>query len=88
MSANDCKNRLVVNGPVFAKNLFLNRTWGAFHGSGTVNPVTDVYGTNDGSITPAEIFNLRPDTYLWAYNQAQRFSQAVVTYTRELPPRY
>jgi hypothetical protein len=34
------------------------------------------------------VFNLRPDTYLWAANQAQNFHQAVVTYQRNLPPRY
>ena len=43
---------------------------------------------NLGSIAPAEIFNLRSDVYLWAYNQAQRYSEAVVTYMRELAPRY
>ena len=41
-----------------------------------------------GSVAPAEIFNLRADTYIWAYNQAERYSEAVVTYTRELAPRY
>ena len=50
---------------------------------------TFVYNlTDDGSIQPAEIFNLRPDTLFWAYSQAQRYSQANVTYTRELAPRY
>ena len=43
---------------------------------------------NDGHITPAEIFNLRADAYLWAYSQASRYTEAQTTYTRELAPRY
>ena len=43
---------------------------------------------NDGAIIPAEIFHLRSDAYYWAYSQAQRYAQAVTTYTRELAPRY
>ncbi len=43
--------------------------------------------TCDGSITPAEIFDLHPMTYLWAYYQASR-TQASITYARELAPRY
>ncbi len=41
-----------------------------------------------GSLTPAEIFNLRPDVYYWGYNQSNRLTQATVTYIRELAPRY
>lgn len=69
-----CSSQLKVNGPVFAKKLILNRNAGA--------------GTGNASIQAAEIFSLRSDTYLWAYNQASRFSQAVTTYQRELAPRY
>lgn len=68
-----CSHSIIFNGPVIAKNLALNRVAGADPGSG---------------IVPGEIFNLRPDTYLWAYNQAQLFSQANTTYIRELAPRY
>lgn len=68
-----CNRSIIFNGPVIAKNLALNRVAGADPGSG---------------IVPGEIFNLRPDTYLWAYNQAQLFSQANTTYIRELAPRY
>lgn len=87
-----CNATLNINGPVFAKSLQLNRTAGAKQGTGHGNPDTawpdnqDL--ADDGSITPAEIFNLRPDTYYWAYSQAQRYSQAIVTYSRELAPRY
>lgn len=94
----NCYKTLMINGPVYAKSLTLNRTAGATHGFGPINS-TDVlyrqYGAtgassdgNLGSQTPAEIFNLRADAYLWAYNQAQRYSEAVVTYMRELAPRY
>ncbi len=69
-----CHNPLTINGPIFAGKLRLYRTGGA--------------GVGDRSIDPAERFDLRPDTYLWAYSQAQRFSQAISTYTRELAPRY
>ena len=74
IDANTCNQPLAINGPVFANTLYLNRTAGA--------------GTGSASGDPAEIIRLRPDAYLWAYNQAQRFSQAVTTYSRELAPRY
>ena len=81
----------------------LLRTAGANHGNGDslADSLTDddprerslgsTRSTSDarrGSAAPAEIFNLRADAYIWAYNQAQRYSEAVVTYTRELAPRY
>ena len=69
-----CHDQLTINGPVFARKLLLNRTAGADEGHDSSNP--------------AERFNLRADSYLWSYAQAQRYSQAVVTYTRELAPRY
>ncbi len=74
LSADICSRQLVINGPVFAGSLSLNRTYGA--------------GTGHASIQAAEIFNLRSDAYYWAYNQAQRFSQSVTVYSRELAPRY
>jgi hypothetical protein len=40
------------------------------------------------SATPAEVFNLRADAYLWAYRQAENYSQAFVTYQREVAPRF
>lgn len=88
-----CMDTLIINGPVFAKKLELVRTAGAWSGggssySGDVRNRDYTNPTSNGSVAPAEIFNLRPDAYLWAYNQAQRYSEAVVTYTREIPPRY
>ena len=96
----NCGLTLVINGPVFANHIDLLRTAGAFHGSAPSGGVgsdprnrsVGATGSDDdrnkGSVAPAEIFNLRADVYIWAYNQAQRYSEAVVTYTRELAPRY
>ena len=99
----NCDRTLVINGPVYAKHLELLRTAGANHGSGSSlsadltedDPRNRALGSirarsdaTRGSSSPAEIFNLRADAYIWAYNQAQRYSEAVVTYMRELAPRY
>ncbi len=82
---NDCTNQLVFNGPVYAARLKLNRSFGS-------DPLISRRGTfNDQSQkeTPAEIFNLRADTYLWAYAQAGRYDSSYTeSYSRELPPRY
>lgn len=74
LSGSTCNKQLLINGPILAKKLNLHRTAGA--------------GSGNASIDPAEIFNLRPDTYLWGYSQAQKFSEAYVVYSRELAPRY
>lgn len=94
-SADACGNQLIINGPIFAGSLTPVRNSGADGGPGNGNNASDNGGnpifynlTDDGSIQPGEIFNLRPDSLFWAYSQAQRFSQANVTYTRELAPRY
>lgn len=73
-STGSCNNQLRINGPVFANQLKLNRTHGA--------------GQGNDSITPAEIFNFRPDAYLWAFARSQEFSEAYTTYMRELAPRF
>ncbi len=83
-----CNSTLIVNGPVFADGIRLNRAGGAYPGAGSGSTVLDTNLSRTGSITPGEIFNLRPDTLYWAYSQAQRFTQATATYTRELAPRY
>lgn len=44
--------------------------------------------TGGDSTSPAEIFNLRPDAYLWMYNLASGHADYKVDYVRELPPRY
>ena len=44
--------------------------------------------TCDGSITPAEIFDLHPLVYYWALAESQKNHQAVITYAQEFAPRY
>ena len=94
-----CNKTLIINGPVIAHRLVLHRTAGAYSRNDSVLDSASSYEdntshgannnlANDGSITPAEIFNFRPDILLWSYQQSQNFSQATVTYTHELPPRY
>lgn len=73
LTASTCNNRLVVNGPVMTDQLHLRRTFGA-----------DV--SNPGA--PAEIFNLRPDAYLWATNLTASSGRLQNTATKELPPRF
>ena len=99
LGADSCNKTLIINGPVAANRIYLNRTAGAYTRGDLVLDSGTSYGENnqdgahnnladDGSITPAEIFNFRPDILLWSYQQSQNFSQATVTYTHELPPRY
>jgi hypothetical protein len=75
LSSKICGNQLIVNGPVSAAILYLRRTAGS--GTGQAN-----------SGDPAEIFNLRPDAYMWASARATGSGNRVQTvYTTELPPR-
>ena len=74
MTVNTCATKLTVNGPVMTNNLYLWRSAGA--------------GTGTDSANPAEVFNLRPDAYLWGLNEASKTSQLKTTYERELPPRF
>ncbi len=68
-----CDKQLRINGPIVADKLYLRRT----------------YGGQKGEIgTPAEILNLRPDTYLWAQGISQDSGAIKTTYLKELPPRY
>lgn len=73
LSVNLCTNKLVVNGPVIASHLLLRRTAGS--------------GPSAQSGDPAEVFNLRPDAYLWAMGRARSTNIIITTYTTELPPR-
>jgi hypothetical protein len=74
LSANRCNTKLTVNGPVAAREMLLYRT----HGSGT--------GAESGE--PAEVFNLRPDAYLWATNYISPNGRLQTSTTTELPPRF
>lgn len=79
-----CDKQLVINGPVIAKNVKLNRTFGADPQRAYANPPTE-----SNFYTPAEVFNLSAENYLWAYAQAGRYKSSYTdAYARELPPRY
>ncbi len=69
-----CNQPLTINGPTIARSLLMRRTAGADSAA--------------SATTPAERFNLRSDTYIWAYNQAKRSGTYHTTYIRELAPRY
>lgn len=74
LNANVCNQKLTINGPVVAKHLYLYRTAGSDTGAGSGNP--------------AEVFNLRPDAYLWATNYTASAGRLQTVSTKELPPRF
>jgi hypothetical protein len=74
LTASNCNQRLTVNGPVMAKHLYLYRTAGAETGNQTGDP--------------AEVFNLRPDAYLWATSYLSDAGRLQTVTTKELPPRF
>ncbi|NCQ54020.1 hypothetical protein COV88_03745 [Candidatus Saccharibacteria bacterium CG11_big_fil_rev_8_21_14_0_20_41_19] len=74
LTSNMCNQQLTVNGPVIANKLYLRRTAGS--------------GTGGASGDPAELFNMRPDAYMWAYARATSSGHAQTVHTIELPPRY
>ncbi len=69
-----CGDILRINGPVVVNRLLMYRTGGANEGA--------------RSGEPAEIFNLRPDAYLWASNVQTGSGKARTVQTVELPPRF
>lgn len=69
-----CNTPLRINGPVVANHLQMYRTAGA--------------GTGGASDDPAEVFNLRPDAYLWARSYQLEAGVAQTVDVKELPPRY
>jgi hypothetical protein len=74
LRSGNCDQRLTVNGPVMAKHLYLYRTAGA--------------GTGNQTGDPAEVFNLRPDAYLWATGYLSDDGRLQTVTTKELPPRF
>lgn len=74
LTINTCNTQLTINGPVMAQKLWLRRTAGS--------------ETDDASGNPAEVFNLRPDAYLWGYSRASTSGRVQTVYTQELPPRF
>ena len=83
VSESSCgKQQLKINGPIKTGRLFLRRTYGGKHASSAKNDPNMHPGT------PAEIINLRADTYIWAYNNYRNTSAISTMNVRELPPRY
>ena len=85
VSVDNCNTQLTVTGPVLAKKLLLNRTYGG--GTTTSTSTNTAWWMNEDSQS-AERFILNPFTYLWSYSQSQRYSQAITTYSKELPTRF
>lgn len=76
VNGTNCRDQLKINGPVMAGQLHLYR----------VGPVDENYAN-----IPAEVINLRPDAYLWAYGQSRNLNQGAAIKTTtitELPPRF
>jgi hypothetical protein len=73
LTVNKCNLPLIVNGPVMAKQLWLRRTGGS--------------GSGPASGDPAEVFNLRPDAYMWANLHSAGNNRVQTVYSTELPPR-
>ncbi len=69
-----CDKPLTVNGPIVASHLLMYRTAGA--------------GTGAASDDPAEIFNVRPDAYMWATYLSDLNPKSRTVKTSELPPRF
>lgn len=74
LRSTNCNRQLTVNGPVIARHLYLYRTANA--------------GTDANAAEPAEVFNLRPDAYLWATNYSQKAGRLQTVTSKELPPRF
>ena len=74
LTSNVCNATLTVNGPVVTDHLYLRRTAGS---DGTVD-----------AGNPAEVFNLRPDAFMWAYGRTSQAGKAQTVYSVELPPRF
>lgn len=72
LTVSNCDQKLQVNGPVMAKALWLRRTAGA----------------GASGIAPAEVFNFRPDAYLWLHARASTSGHIQIVDIKELPPRF
>ncbi len=81
-----CDSQLTFNGPVMVGSIALNRTGGA---DPMVSDGQQASGSDRQRYTPAEVFNLSAEVYLWSYAQAGRYGSSYSeAYSRELPPRY
>ncbi len=73
-NATQCGTKLVVNGPISVNHLILRRTAGS--------------GVGPAAGDPAEVFNLRPDAYLWSTSYSANAGRIPTVSTKELPPRF
>lgn len=73
LTVNVCSAPLTINGPVIANKIQLRRTGGS---------------TPESRGAPAEVFNLRPDSYLWATGYNLSTGRLSTVQSKELPPRY
>lgn len=81
---NTCSDRLStdpLNSTVCKNQLVVNGPVAASH-----LYLRRTFGTAPND--PAEIFNLRPDAFIWAYLRSAQNSTANTMYTVELPPRF
>lgn len=69
-----CNAPLKINGAVAARQIDLRRTGGA--------------GRGGAADDPAEIINLRADSYLWPQGSARTVTRATTSNTVELPPYF
>ncbi|MGV9002053.1 MAG: hypothetical protein ACOH18_03835 [Candidatus Saccharimonadaceae bacterium] len=74
LNSDVCATKLTINGPVIANHLYLYRTAGS--------------GVGPASGEAAEVFNLRPDAYMWASTFSGIGTKARTATTTELPPRF
>lgn len=81
LNSNVCNQQLVVNGPVVARHIYLHRTAGS---DGTSSGTSNAADAGRA----AEVFNLRPDAYLWATSYTSGQARLHTVITKELPPRF
>jgi len=74
ITSNTCNQQLTVNGPVLANKLYMYRTAGS--------------GVGAARGDPAEVFNLRADSYLWASYYSSSNGRLPTVSTKDLPPRF
>lgn len=72
LTSDVCDQPLIINGPIMASRLALNRT----------------YNRASDPTHPAEKIDLRGDAYIWADKQQRKNGSWQTVYTTELPPRY
>lgn len=77
LQAGVCNSKLRINGFVQASQLFARRTSGAGETA-----------TTAGRRDPAEVINMRADTYIWAYGEASRQGAVRTMSVKSLPPRF